>query len=256
MRKILTAKISNQLGFLVLGGVGVIFSLFTMIFWIIGLKEAPPRFILDPMDSGRIMPVDQSWWRTAADGVHGRKYLMLTFDDGPANREINETILKVLEKHHAHAAFFTVCKNALSEEGAQNLKTLLAAGHVLANHSYSHAKLIDLGLDAVAQEVVQCQKTLADITGKEVKWFRPPWGQNSPALLETLETHKLQDVLWSANSGDSWLHNPADVTEITLAEVDDNSIVLMHSNRVEALALDESLTRLEAKGYRFVLAEE
>lgn len=255
LKKILTAKISDQYLYRAFFSVVLIALLAGAVFWLIGLPEPHHRFVLDPADQGRIQPIDLPWWRDYANRLHGRKFVMLTFDDGPGDREINETILRVLKKHHAPAAFFSVCRNARNEAGAQNLRAVAAAGHVVANHSFSHARLAEMPIGDLDREIVQCNQLLTDITGTQVNWFRPPWGQNSPAVLATLKAHHLRDVLWAANSGDSWLHSPEEVTRITMLEVSDNAIILMHSNEVEAKALDKSLTLLEEQGYRFVLAE-
>jgi len=256
VKKILTAKISNQFGFMVICILGVVFAITSMVCWLIGSQNVPPKFVLNPNDLGVIRAVDQPWWRRYGDLVHGRKYMMLTFDDGPADRETNETILNVLKKHHAHAVFFTVCKNAMNAEGAENLKAVVAAGNILGNHTLTHSRLSEMTPDAVEREVVDCQKVLTDITGREVKLFRPPWGQHSSVLVDILKKHQLKEVLWLANSGDTWLHAPDKINALTVSEVSDNCIVLMHSNAVEARALDRSLTLLEEQGYEFVLAEE
>src|SRR5262249_43579397 len=80
------------------------------------------------------------------------KSIVLTFDDGPHPRYTDE-ILAILKKYNAKAFFFDVGKN-LGAVGPQNdaklssnanvSKRVLDAGHLLANHSYSHPDLTKL----------------------------------------------------------------------------------------------------------------
>lgn len=257
MNNILTAKVGNKWLFIPLGTILGLFILTTGCLWLFGMTGPIPRFTLDPGNPGRIKPIDWSWWHAYAEMLNGHKYVMLTFDDGPAeDASINASILETLEKHHAHATFFSVCRNALKPGGAEALKANVTAGHVIGNHSFSHLPFPKLPPEATEHEVLDCAKILSGITGKEIRWFRPPWGQTSAALTATLEHNHMKNVLWSSNSGDTWLHNPEQINALTEVEVEDGAILLMHSNAVEAQALDKSLSLLESHGYRFVVPEE
>ncbi len=58
----------------------------------------------------------------------------LTFDDGPSAR--TDEILEILDKYGVKATFFVVGAN---EEGdLERMQKIVAAGHTLAIHSYSH----------------------------------------------------------------------------------------------------------------------
>jgi len=71
-----------------------------------------PRFVLDK-GQGQVDPIGYPLWRRAGDWLSRRKYLVLTFDDGPYGDGVDEHILEILKRHRAHAIFFIVC-NRLS----------------------------------------------------------------------------------------------------------------------------------------------
>jgi len=66
----------------------------------------------------------------------------------------------------------------------------------------------------------------------------------------------MEQVLWNANSQDSWLTRPDEILRWSLAEAEDESILLMHDKPATAAELDEVLTSLEHRGFRFVLPTE
>jgi peptidoglycan/xylan/chitin deacetylase (PgdA/CDA1 family) len=68
-----------------------------------------------------------------------RKVVALTFDDGPVANTVDE-ILAPLAKHGVKATFF-VC-GAEMERDPQVAAKLVAAGHELGNHSYSHKRMV------------------------------------------------------------------------------------------------------------------
>jgi len=227
------------------------------VLWLLGRNPPRPDFRLVTTGKGasQIKPVDWPWWRRAGDWLHGRKYLMLTFDDGPADHQTNMRILHILEKHHAHAAFFTICKHADMPGRAADLRREVAAGDVIGDHSYTHPKLPQQTAAGLRHQIADCQADLERITGHPVRWFRPPFGQQSSSVLAELQRDGLTDVLWQANSEDSWLKKPAQIEHWSLEEARNDSILLMHSHPTTAAALDRTLTLLENQGYRFVLAQ-
>jgi peptidoglycan/xylan/chitin deacetylase (PgdA/CDA1 family) len=61
-------------------------------------------------------------------------------------------------------------------------------------------------------------------------------------------------VLWDANSGDTWLKSPRQIIHMSLYEASlGGHILLMHSRPTTADALDTLLTKLQQRGFRFVL---
>jgi peptidoglycan/xylan/chitin deacetylase (PgdA/CDA1 family) len=59
---------------------------------------------------------------------------------------------------------------------------LLADGHELANHTYTHPELGKLGAGQVAEEITRCRDELSAVTGQPSRWFRPS-GIDAPTAL-------------------------------------------------------------------------
>ena len=74
---------------------------------------------------------DSTWKIDDPNGVY------LTFDDGPTPG-VTEWILSTLEKYDAKATFYLLGKNA--ELYPDLYQKILAAGHKIGNHTYSHQK--------------------------------------------------------------------------------------------------------------------
>lgn len=218
-----------------------------------GSGLTPPRFRL-AAGAGRLEPIDYPVWRSASDRIARRKYIALTFDDGPYGAGVDERILRILAKHHAHAIFFEVCSH-ITDKTVDVPREIVAAGSVLGNHSYDHLHLPKLGRKALIHQVDGCSDRLELVGAVRPRLFRPPFGQTSPVVLQAIHSAGMQQVLWDANSGDSWLHSPAAIVKLALNEASHGSILLMHSRPTTADALDELLTKLQRRGFRFVLPE-
>lgn len=216
-----------------------------------GRNLPPPRFVLD-RGQGSVDPVGYPWWRKASDWLAGRKYAVLTFDDGPYGHGVDEQILAILRHHHAHAMFFLICgrvtaaTNAVPDEIAK-------AGDIVASHSYDHPHLTKLSASALHHEIEDCSARIAALTGQRPQYFRPPFGQASARVETAVQLAGMRQVLWNANSEDSWLKRPNQILDWSLEETSNGSILLMHDKPTTAVVLDRVLTELERKGFRFVL---
>ncbi|MBE9070210.1 polysaccharide deacetylase family protein, partial [Leptolyngbya cf. ectocarpi LEGE 11479] len=78
------------------------------------------------------------------------KALALTYDDGP-NPPYTEGLLDVLREFDAKATFFTIGENV--ENNLETTRRIVAEGHELGNHSYSHKKLVDTSLNIICSEI-------------------------------------------------------------------------------------------------------
>ncbi|MGW9529312.1 polysaccharide deacetylase family protein [Paenibacillus terrae] len=72
------------------------------------------------------------------DGADGKKVAYLSFDDGPSVT-VTPEILDILKKQKVKATFFVVGKEAGENEHTKNIiKRIVAEGHAIGNHTYSH----------------------------------------------------------------------------------------------------------------------
>ena len=211
----------------------------------------PPSFKVSRSQEG-IMPLNYPAWRTASDWLTARKYVVLTFDDGPYGGGVDERILSILQRHHAPAIFFIVC-NRLDSRTDHVLSEIVQAGHLIGNHSYDHPRLPQLNLADLQHQVEGCSERIANVTGRRPRYFRPPFGQTSLGVGQVVQSAGMGQVLWNANSQDSWLTKPNQILYWSMEQTGNGSILLMHSKPTTAAALDRVLTELEGRGFRFVL---
>ena len=116
--------------------------------------------------------------------------VFLTFDDGP-NEPYTSKILDILKEHQAKASFFACGKNI--ERYPDSIKRIVAEGHTIGNHAYTHSKLISrLGL--LAGEIEKTSKIIEQITGRKTHYFRPPWGMLTPWLRSYLRKNNYQII--------------------------------------------------------------
>jgi peptidoglycan/xylan/chitin deacetylase (PgdA/CDA1 family) len=162
------------------------------------------------------------------DGIlHGssaRRMVALTFDDGPSGR--TPAILRVLARHHAHATFFVVGRATRGMEPI--LRHIATSGSELADHTYSHANLLALGLPGRTRELEWTTALVRNATGIHPRFFRPPYGATGPAVNRLGRRLGLMPVLWSVDSRDWQLPGTKAIATRVLTHVKPGSIVLMH----------------------------
>jgi len=128
-------------------------------------------------------------------------YCALTFDDGPG--PYTAALLDLLEERGIVATFFVVGHNA--ERRPALIRRMLAEGHEVANHSYSHPDLRRLKAENQFLEMKKTQDLLQSL-GAEVRYFRPPYGSYGPETAVKAEALGMTIMLWSLDSQD-WKHD-------------------------------------------------
>jgi len=125
--------------------------------------------------------------------------LALTFDDGP-NPAWTPRLLDILANYGVHATFFLVGSYACSEPAL--VRRIVSAGHLIGNHSWSHPNLALSNGARVEEELVRTSRTIEQIAGKPVRFFRPPFGARRPIVLRTARDLGMTPVLWNAMTSD------------------------------------------------------
>lgn len=190
------------------------------------------------------------------------KTLVLTFDDGPHGTYTNE-ISAILRQYGVPAVFFQVGSNlgALGADGKARLgpraevsRQLLDAGHVLANHSQTHAQLSKRSGDELKAEILHTDELLKAVDKRRSPLFRFPYGARNAEGLQVLESAHLRSIMWNIDSLDWADPVPASITQRVLSTVgkEGRGIVLFHDIHERTVkALPTILARLVAEGYQF-----
>lgn len=106
--------------------------------------------------------------------------LMLTLDDGPSPI-VTPKILDLLDQYNIKATFFVIGKQVPANRAI--VKQIIARGHTLANHTYSH-NIPKITSDTIVDEISKAHRTMVETLGQEIPGrllFRAPglaW--NSP----------------------------------------------------------------------------
>ncbi len=188
----------------------------------------------------------------------GPKELVLTFDDGPLP-ETTPAVLEALRRECVRASFFLLGQHA--QKHPELARRILAEGHTVAHHTYSHKVLNRLPIAAAEAEIdrgieedeyaVYGQRRRDPVT----PFFRFPGFASSPALLERLARRGI--VVFGA---DLWASDwdpmtPEQQLNLVMARVEQSGrgILLFHDTRAQTVQMLPSFLReLKRRGYRIV----
>lgn len=121
----------------------------------------------------------------------GRRVVALTFDDGP-NEPYTSRLAEILHTRGVRGTFFQVGRAV--ERDPDTSRGLLAAGHVLGNHSYSHRLPRSFREEDVAGEIGRTQDLFGELLGYWPRFYRPPWLLRTPGTFRALRRFGLRAV--------------------------------------------------------------
>ncbi len=183
-----------------------------------------------------------------------KKYIALTFDDGPNTTTTNE-VLDVLEQYGIKASFFLVGNN-INSNTESVVKRAYDMGCEIGNHSKSHSYLNELTAEEVKAEVDYVNEYVVRITGEAPKFFRPPYIAISPVMYDAVDMPFICG--FGCNDWDDKI--PAERrSQVILRQVQDGGIILLHDsqgNSQTVEALHSIITELQSQGYEFVTVSE
>ena len=159
-----------------------------------------------------VWPTSQIFGRTLTAPRRPNE-LALTFDDGP-NPAWTPRLLDILAEHGVHGTFFMLGKFAQSEPAL--VRQIAGAGHLIGNHSWNHPNLARTAANQVREQLQKTSETLQEITGKPIRFFRPPYGARRPAVLRIARELGLTPVTWNAMT-DDWAEPSTDRIAASLA---------------------------------------
>jgi peptidoglycan/xylan/chitin deacetylase (PgdA/CDA1 family) len=243
--------------------VNIIFSVLTLLFiplilfmgWSLWLILLPLPFYIFFLAFGAARIHSSFFIKAHCRGGLAEKKIAITFDDGP-HAEFSARILDLLKENNIPATFFMIGKNITGNEFI--LKRAAAEGHILANHSYSHSFFIDLkSKTAWMDELKQTSALISSITGKQVRWFRPPYGVTTPHLAAAAKELDYDIIGWDVRSLDTTADDAGKILERVTSQVKPGSIILFHDTSAKSLeVLKQTLNFTAKNGFKIVSAEE
>ena len=179
-------------------------------------------------------------------GVPDGGKVALTIDDGP-HPLITPLYLDILRRENVKATFFVVGEKC--EEFPGLVREIAREGHELANHTYSHRRFSTLPPEEVYAEIRGCSRIVGALTGRVMRYMRPPGGDYTAASLEIADRLGMVTALWSHNAGDWTIRVPETVAFHATHQLTSGDIILMHQGELHSLqALPMIIARVRARG--------
>jgi peptidoglycan/xylan/chitin deacetylase (PgdA/CDA1 family)/uncharacterized caspase-like protein len=191
------------------------------------------------------------------------KTVALTFDDGPHPR-YTEQVLALLRKYGIRACFFELGENLgtvgpMGEvklgRNAEVAKKVLEAGHIIANHSFSHPVLPKLPAEQRNSEIDRTSLLLTKVAGLKPDLFRAPYGARNQQILDQVTAEGLKSVMWNIDSLDWADPIPESIAMRVLHELTQRQkgIILFHDiHKQSVLALSPVIEELMRQDYTFL----
>lgn len=207
--------------------------------------------------ANQLGPRDQELVNIGQTGVSinkaggARKYVALTFDDGPGPD--TPAVLAELKKANVPATFFVIGANV--KENPEVLSQIVAAGHEVGVHTWNHKDMTTLPAKEQKSEIESTAGEIVAVGGTASRLFRAPYGSVNPAVLTQAEDAKLLSVLWDVDTVD-WTRPGTDqIVQTAVSNAQPGSIILMHDGggdrATTVAAIPRIVKELRAKGYEF-----
>lgn len=175
----------------------------------------------------------------------------LSFDAAWGNED-TPRLLEILEKNDVKVTFFMT--GGWIEKYPEDVKAIAAAGHELGNHSENHKEMSKISAEECKTEIMTPHEKVKELTGVEMKVFRPPYGDYNDTLINTLKDCGYYGIQWDVDSLD-WRDYSVDTilsNVLNHKALSNGSIILCHNGgKHTADALDQLIAGLKEKGYRF-----
>ncbi|MFF3209605.1 polysaccharide deacetylase family protein [Streptomyces sp. NPDC002886] len=189
-------------------------------------------------------------------GVSTASAMTLTFDDGPDPR-YTPGILDTLARHGVRAMFF-VC-GEMAVDNKDLLRRMVAEGHVIGNHTWTHPQLTKISRPAMASEIGRTSEVVQQAVGTAPQWFRAPYGAWNRAAFEIGAELGMEPLAWTVDTLDWKEPGTTAIVSRVLKQAAPGVIVLNHDaggNRSQSVqALASYLPQLLGRGFRMTLPE-
>lgn len=176
------------------------------------------------------------------------KKIAITFDDGP-NPNYTPQILALLRKHQIKVTFFCIGKNI--ENHPELLKKIVAEGHIIGNHSYSHSDMFSFYNDRkVLAELDKTNALAKKLTNREMKLFRPPLGVTNPYIKKALFASRHTSIGWNIRSFDTYIKKKEKILHRITNKLKGGDIILLHdTNQITVEVLKDFLIFLKKQQF-------
>lgn len=191
-------------------------------------------------------------------GDTSSKELYLTFDNGYENG-FTPPILDILKSKGVPAAFFIT--GHYVKDKPELVKRMVAEGHLVGNHSWSHPDMTKLPPQKIQTELNRVKEAVKELTGQQnMQYLRPPRGIFSERMLSVSREAGYVNVFWSVAYKD-WDPKSQKGAQYAydkvMAQLHPGAVLLLHSvSKDNADALGPIIDDARSQGYTFKSLDE
>jgi len=186
------------------------------------------------------------------------KTLYLTFDEGYENG-YTAPILDTLKANNVPAAFF-ITGDYIKRE-PELVKRMADEGHIVGNHTMNHPSMPSVvSVAELADEIVKLDDAYAELTGRHMRYIRPPRGEFSERTLAVSMDLGYTSVFWSFAYAD-WETDKQKGAQYAYDQVmpylHDGAVILLHAvSKDNAEALERIILDARSQGFAFKSLDE
>jgi peptidoglycan/xylan/chitin deacetylase (PgdA/CDA1 family) len=172
--------------------------------------------------------------------------LALGFDDGPSN--VTPDILDILKQYDVRASFFVIGRKV--EANADIIRRMVAEGHDVGNHTWSHPHLSEISLEEALKQMHDCDAVLEKVLGYKPSLGRPPFGSTRNDLDYPM-------IVWNLDPKDWRDRDPELVAQRILDDATPGALGILHDTHpATAQAVAIFLPKLLDMGYKVLSVTE
>ncbi|MDU2198841.1 MAG: polysaccharide deacetylase family protein [Peptostreptococcaceae bacterium] len=178
------------------------------------------------------------------------KIAYITIDDGPS--KYTSEILDILDSNNVKGTFFMLNNNMILHK--EEINRMIKEGHGVGFHGVSHDinELYKTETSSL-EEFETCNKTLYEISGKNSKLIRLPYGSKPYTPQENYDSLIKNDYLiwdWTLDTQD-WKSSTDQIVSNILyyGREREEIVILMHEKEQTVKALNDTIKILKERGY-------
>lgn len=184
-----------------------------------------------------------------------QKILAMTFDDGP-HPSLTPRLLDILKERNIKCTFFLIGKQVRMYP--QIVRRMIAEGHEIGNHTWTHCSLTSRSDDQIRKELQQSADAVREVAGVMPQLIRPPYGAINQRVKELMFAEfGYTTIMWSVDPQDWRRPGVAAVTSRLVNGARPGAIMLAHDIHPPTItAMPAMFDQLIAQGYQFVTVSQ
>lgn len=215
------------------------------------IQKPAPRNNVPQLSSNLSGNNKVSW----SSGTSNGKYIAITFDDGPVASNTTR-LLNMLKQRNIKATFYVLGPRVKSNQGL--MRRMVAEGHEVGNHTWTHTKLTTLSDSGVRSELKRTEDAIIEATGIKPRTMRPPYGALSTRQRSMVfNEFGYPTILWDVDPEDWKKPGPSVIKNRILSKTKAGSIILLHDLHSASVdSVPATVDALLRQGYKFVTVSQ